>query len=172
MSAPAPSPDNVDFILKRTFDAPRALVFKAWTEREHLMKWMGPTGTTMPQATLDLRPGGRFHYCMRMPNGAEMWGLWQFREIVVPERLVLVQSFADPAGNVAPAPMIDGWPLTTLSTTTFVERGGKTEMTLHWTPLDATDAQRALFASMHASMTGGWGGTMAQLDAHLARLQG
>ena len=168
MSDPA---KNVDFVLTRTFDAPRALVFKAWTECDHLMKWFGPKGTTIPKATLDLRPGGSFHYCLRMPNGAEMWGKWVFREIVVPERLVLVSSFSNAAGETTTAPMIEGWPLQTLSTTTFVERDGKTELTLHWSPLDASDAQRTLFGNMHDSMRGGWGGTMDQLEVYLATAQ-
>ena len=159
---------SVDFVLTRTFDAPRALVFAAWTEREHLMMWFGPKGTTIPTAKLDLRPGGSFHYCLRMPDGGEMWGKWVFREIVAPERIVLVSSFSNAAGEIVPAPMIAGWPLQTLSTTTFVERDGRTELTLRWSPLDATDAQRTLFGNMHDSMRGGWGGTFQQLEAYLA----
>ena len=159
---------SVDFVLTRTFDAPRALVFAAWTEREHLMKWFGPKGTTIPTAKLDLRPGGSFHYCLRMPDGGEMWGKWVFREIVAPERIVLVSSFSNAAGEIVPAPMIAGWPLQTLSTTTFVERDGRTELTLRWSPLDATDEQRTLFGNMHDSMRGGWGGTFQQLEAYLA----
>jgi len=159
---------SVDFVLTRTFDAPRALVFAAWTERGHLMKWFGPKGTTIPTAALDLRPGGSFHYCLRMPDGGEMWGKWVFREIVVPERIVLVSSFSNAAGELVPAPMIAGWPLQTLSTTTFVERDGRTELTLRWSPLDATDAQRTVFGNMHDSMRGGWGGTFQQLEAYLA----
>ena len=161
---------NVDFVITRRFKAPRALVFAAWTELDHLMKWFGPKGTTIPKAELDLRPGGSFHYCLRMPDGSQMWGKWVFREIVAPERIVLVSSFADAAGNVVPAPMIAGWPLQTLSTTTFVERDGETELTLRWSPLDATDAQRALFGNMHDSMRGGWGGTMEQLEVYLAQV--
>jgi uncharacterized protein YndB with AHSA1/START domain len=62
------------FITSRTFDAPRELVWKAWTERERLMQWFGPKGFTISTAKLDFRPGGVFLYSMRTPDGKDMWG--------------------------------------------------------------------------------------------------
>ena len=61
-----------EFVISRTFDAPRDLVWKAWTERERLMQWFGPKGFTMPIAKLDFRPGGMLHYCLRSADGKEM----------------------------------------------------------------------------------------------------
>src|SRR5437867_1034411 len=82
------APLDESFTLTRTFDAPRELVFKVWTEAEHLKHWWGPKGMTMLVTRLDLRPGGMFHYSMRTSDGREMWGRFIFREIVPPERIV------------------------------------------------------------------------------------
>jgi uncharacterized protein YndB with AHSA1/START domain len=158
-----------DFVITRVFNAPREMVWRAWTEREQLVRWFGPKGSTMPHATLDLRPGGTFHYAMRGPDGREIWGKWTFREIVAPERLVMVTCFSDAQGGIAPAPMIDNWPLETLSTTTFEEHDGKTTVTLRWSPLNATASQCQTFARMHDSMRQGWGGTFEQLDTYLGK---
>lgn len=114
------------FVITRTFDAPRELVWKAWTERDRMMQWFGPKGFTMSTAKLDLRPGGIFHYCLRSPDGHEMWGKFVYREIVAPERIVLVNSFSDEKGGITRHPMSASWPLEMLSTTTLTEKNGKT----------------------------------------------
>lgn len=158
-----------EFFASRTFDAPRALVWKAWTEREQLMRWFGPKGFTMPTATLDLRPGGVFHYALRAPDGSDMWGKWIFREIVVPERLVFTVSFSDANGGVTRHPMNAQWPLETLSTTTFDEDDGKTTITVRWSALNATEAERQTFAENFDGMRMGWGGTFDQLGEYLAQ---
>jgi len=158
-----------DFVITRVFNAPREMVWRAWTEREQLVRWFGPKGSTIAHAKLDLRPGGTFHYAMRGPDGREMWGKWTFREIVAPERLVMVICFSDAQGGIKPAPMIDNWPLETLSTTTFEEHDGKTTITLRWSPLNATASQCQTFAKMHDSMRQGWGGTFEQLDGYLTK---
>ena len=77
------SPEQ-ELIITRVFDAPRELVFKAWTEPEHFVRWWGPKGYTTPSCTIDLRPGGVMHHCMRSPEGREVWTKGVFREIVVP----------------------------------------------------------------------------------------
>src|SRR3954465_11026908 len=99
------------FVTSRTFDAPRELVWKAWSERARLMEWFGPKGFKMPAAKLDFRPGGSFHYCLEAPNGQEMWGKFVYREIVSPEKIVLVNSFSDEAGGITRHPMSATWPL-------------------------------------------------------------
>jgi uncharacterized protein YndB with AHSA1/START domain len=159
------SPD--EFVISRVFDAPRELVWKAWTEPDRLMKWFGPKGVTMPRCKMDFRPGGIFHYCMLTPEGKEMWGKWVFREIEAPARLVLVSSFSDSAGGITRHPLNAQWPLETLSTTTFESQGDKTRLTIHWTPVNATTEEQATFAQSQASMQQGWGGTMEQLENYL-----
>lgn len=163
-----PTPQGEGFVISRTLAAPRALVFKVWTERAHLMQWFGPAGVTIPTANLDLRVGGGFHYCMRMPNGAEMWGKRVFREIAAPERLVLVRAFSDADGGLTRHPMSTTWPMQTLSIATFADLGAHTDMTVRWSALDATFEERNTFDTSHAGMQHGWAGTLAQLTAYLA----
>jgi uncharacterized protein YndB with AHSA1/START domain len=158
------------FTIARTFDAPRELVFRAWTEVAHLRHWWGPQGFEVTNCTVDLRPGGTMHYGMRGPDGASMWGLWTFRDVVPPELLVFVSSFSDEHGGVTRAPFFDGgWPLRVLSAVTFEERDGKTLVTMVGNPIDATDAERNLFKEMHTSMQGGWTGTLDQLTSYLEK---
>lgn len=158
-----------EFVITRDFDAPREQVWRAWTEREQLMQWFGPSGFTMPHAKLDLRPGGIFHYGLRSPHGQEIWGKWTFREIIAPERLVVVTSFSDAQGGITRHPMAPNWPLETISTTTFEEHDGKTTITIRWAPFEATELEMRAFAEAHSGMQQGWGGTFAQLAEYLAK---
>ena len=158
------------FVISREFNAPRKLVWQAWTERERLMQWFGPKGFTMPTAKLDFRPGGSFHYAMRSPDSKEMWGKFVYREIVAPEKIVLVNSFSDEKGGLTRHPFSPAWPLEMLTETTFVERDGKTRITIKWTPLNATDEERRAFDDARDGMTQGWTGTFEQLDEYLAKM--
>lgn len=166
-SNPAAGPD---FVLTRVFDAPRALLFKVWTEPEHLQQWFSPKGFTVLAGRMDLRPGGTYHYGMRMPNGQEMWGKWIFREIVAPERLVFINAFSDPEGGLGRHPLAPDWPQQMLSTITFDERDGKTTLTIRWSAYKASEIEQKTFDAGHESMKMGWGGTMEQLTAHLAAI--
>lgn len=120
-------------IVTRVFNAPRVLVFKAWTDPAHLARWWGPKGFTTPFCRVDLRPGGLFHYCMRSPEGRDIWGIGVYREIVAPERIVYTDAFADAEGNPVPPTyygMSAGHPPETLVTVTFTEHEGRTRLTL------------------------------------------
>lgn len=131
---PVGEPGGDLLFITRTFEAPRELVFRAWTEPERLTSWWGPDGFTLPVCTVDLRPGGILHYCMRSPDGKDYWGRAVYQEIVPAERLVYTDSFSDPQGN-ATSPTRYGlsalWPRETEVTVTFGEVGGKTLLTLH-----------------------------------------
>jgi uncharacterized protein YndB with AHSA1/START domain len=158
-----------EFYIKRTVDAPRERVWKAWIDEEQLGQWWGPKGFDVVSAKVDLRPGGTFHYLLRSPNGQEMWGRFLFREIVPQERLVFINSFSDPEGGVTRHPLHEGWPLTLLSTVTFADAGaGKTDIAVHWVPYEATEAERKVFEEGKDSMTAGWSGTFDRLDDYLA----
>jgi uncharacterized protein YndB with AHSA1/START domain len=156
------------FVLERTFDAPRARVWQAWTEPDRLKQWFSPKGFTVIAAKMDFRVGGTYHYGMRTPQGQEMWGKWTFREIKAPERLVLVDSFSDAAGGITRHPMSPTWPPQMLSTMIFKDLGAKTALRLEWLPFEATPEELATFDAGRPSMTQGWAGTMEQLVAHLA----
>ena len=122
-------PAERDLVVARVFDAPRELVFGAWTQAERIKRWWGPKNFTMPQCEIDLREGGVFLRCMRSPEGRDTWVTGVFREVVVPERLVLTDSFADAEGNVVPAEHYGfqpGLPLERLITVTFDEHAGST----------------------------------------------
>ena len=159
-----------DFIISRTFDAPRDLVWKAWTEEARLGKWFGSKGASIFHSKNDLRTGGVYHYGMRMADGKEIWGRWVYREIAKPERLVFLSMFSDANGGVTPHPWGMEWPLQTLSTITFADLGGdRTMVTVHWSPFTPTESERASFAANHASMNQGWSGTLEQFDEYLAK---
>lgn len=122
-----------EVVITRIFDAPRELVWQAWTEPEHLMRWWGPKDFTSPTCKIDLRVGGKYLYCMRSPEGQEFWSTGTYREIVPPERLVVTDSFADKDGNVVPASnygLGDDFPLELQVTVILEEYQGKTKMTL------------------------------------------
>ncbi len=158
-----------EFVIERTVDAPRERVWKAWTDPEQLKQWWGPKGFTPRHAKVDLRPGGAFHYCLRSADGQEMWGKLTYREIVAPERLVFIASFSDEQGGVTRHPLSPDWPRETLSTITFTEQGGKTRISVRWSPHAATEVERKTFDLGHDSMRQGWTGTFDQLAAYLAR---
>lgn len=122
-----------ELVITRIFDAPRELVFKAWTDPEHFVRWWGPKGFTTPYCTIDLRPGGVIHFCMRSPEGQDFWCAGVYREITPPERIVCTSFFADQEGHPVPPThygMSADWPAETLMTVTFDEHEGKTKLTL------------------------------------------
>jgi uncharacterized protein YndB with AHSA1/START domain len=132
-SSPAKKPAEQVLVITRVFDAPRELVWKAWTECKRVMLWWGPKGFTTPFCKIDLRVGGVYHNCMRSPEGRDYWSTGIYREIVPLERMVCTDSFADKEGNVVPATnygMSADFPLEMLVKVTFEEVGGKTKLTL------------------------------------------
>jgi uncharacterized protein YndB with AHSA1/START domain len=91
-------------VVSRVFDAPRELVWRAWTDPKYVMQWWGPKGFTCPSCTMDLRVGGKFHICMRTPDGQEFWNGGEYHEIVPHEKIVSEMYFSDSQGNkVEPA---------------------------------------------------------------------
>jgi len=161
---------SIDFVITRTYAAPRELVFQAFTQAEHLLHWWGPKGMKLGIAELDVRPGGVFLYSMESPDGHKMWGKFVYREISAPEKIVFTNSFSDEEGNIIRASFSQTWPLEVLNTWTFTEHEGKTTITLHGVPLNTTEEEQQTYAAMHSSMQQGFGGTFDQLDDYLARM--
>lgn len=161
--------DAQDFTISRVFDAPRSLVWKAWTEPEPLAHWWGPKGCTIRVISLDLKPGGVFHYAMQWQPGHDMFGRFVYREIKSPERLVYVSSFSDAQGGVTRAPFKADFPLELLNTLTLTEQVGKTTLALRGGPINATEEERRAYVGMFDSMRQGFGGTFEQLADYLAR---
>src|SRR5437762_6946579 len=110
------TPTDREIVLTRVFDAPRNLVFEAFSKPELLKRWFGPRGWSLVVCDVDLRVGGGFRFVLRGPDGKEMGMRGVYREIVPPERSVHMESF-------------DDFPGESQVTAVFVEEGGKTTMT-------------------------------------------
>jgi uncharacterized protein YndB with AHSA1/START domain len=164
----SPQTQTQPLIIERTFDAPRELVFKAWSDAEMVKRWWGPRDFTAPAAKHDFRVGGKWLYAMQSANfndGKPIWGTGTFREIAEPERIVMTDCFADENGNVVPASnygMEGDFPLEMLITVTFEDAGpGKTKMTLK---------HEGLPAGEHLSGANeGWNQSLDKMEAELAR---
>jgi uncharacterized protein YndB with AHSA1/START domain len=142
---------------ERVFDAPRELVFQAFTEPRRLAEWFGPKGWTLPECDVDLRPGGEWRYTMRGPNGETSRGIAVYREIKPPERLVYTDAFADEAGNESPT-----MPRTLVSVT-FEDLEGKTRLTMR-SEFGSVDE---LDTVMGMGMLQGMDETLDRLEQHL-----
>jgi uncharacterized protein YndB with AHSA1/START domain len=126
---PAAAPPGRELLVTRLLDAPRALVFKAWTQPEHIARWWGPQGFTIIACAMDIRIGGRFRQCQRSPDGVDFWKQGVYREIVEPERIVFTFAWEDAHGNPGHE---------TLVTVRFEDVGGKTRLTLHQAVFETT----------------------------------
>lgn len=156
-----------DLIITRVFDAPRELVWKAWTEPESMKCWWGPKGFTSPVYKMDLRVGGEYLSCMRSPDGQDFWSKGVFREIIEPERLVMTDSFADKEGNTVSASyygMSGDWPLEMLVTVVFEEHEGKTKLTLKHS------GSKGISATDRDNMQQGWNESFDKLAECLMKV--
>lgn len=125
--------DDRTLILTRLFDAPRDMVFAAWTDPEQAARWWGPKGFTSVACTMDVRVGGAWRRAMRAPDGSQHTARGVYREIIRPERLVFTYAWEDEAGR----PKHE-----TLVTLTFADRGdGRTRLTLHQTMFETVAAR-------------------------------
>lgn len=148
--------------ITRFFDAPRELVWQAWTDPQHLMRWWGPEHFTSPRCTLDLRVGGKFLFCMQAPDGQKFWSTGVYQEVIAPERIVYTDSFADEQGNAVPASyygMGEDIPFTMQVTVTFEDIAGETKMTLRHEGIPAGE--------MSEMTAQGWNGSFDKLAESL-----
>jgi uncharacterized protein YndB with AHSA1/START domain len=150
------TPSEVEFAITRVVDAPRELVYSAFTEPEHLTQWMlGPEGWSMPVCEIDLRPGGAWHYQWRHTNGETMDMHGVYREVSPPERLVTTENWGGPYPE-------------TLNTVTFTEvEDGKTLVTttIRYASTEAREA------ALQTGMTKGVELSYQRLDEVLKALQ-
>jgi uncharacterized protein YndB with AHSA1/START domain len=113
-------PSEREIVIERVFDAPRTLVFEAWTKAEHVAHWWDPSGTPLAVCEIDLRPAGAFRFVNGGPDGAKYPFAGFYREITPPARLVFAST---------PSPVSDGESVGTC-TLVFSERDGKTTLTM------------------------------------------
>lgn len=157
-----------ELILEREFDAPKALVFKAFSEAEHLKQWWGPRGWILTTCDVDFREGGVWHYCMKCVDenqgeffGFESWGKGVYKEIVDGEKIVYMDYFSDAEGNesdVMPA---------TLSTLLFTEKDGKTTVINRAEYVSSEALQQVLDMGMEQGITETWD----RLDEYVTSLK-
>ncbi|MEQ9606852.1 MAG: SRPBCC domain-containing protein [Kiloniellaceae bacterium] len=152
----AAEPQDRVLVITRLLDAPRALVFKVWSQPEHLVRWWGPQGFTLPDCTLEFHPGGAFRCLMRSPEGSEhrMHGVYQ--DIVEPEKISFTWGWVDAEGQRGHETLV------TVLLEEAGEGGAKTKLTL----------RQALFESVTArdAHNGGWSGSFERLAAYVAGL--
>jgi uncharacterized protein YndB with AHSA1/START domain len=118
-----------DLTVTRVIDAPRHLVFKAWTDPDQIACWWGPKGYVTFFHEMDIRPGGSYRFGMRSPAGVDHWKRGVYREIVEPERIVFTFAWEGPDGQPSPE---------TLITVTFDPLGFQTRLTLHQAGFEST----------------------------------
>jgi uncharacterized protein YndB with AHSA1/START domain len=135
-----------ELTITRVFDAPRELVFRAWTKPEHLMRWFGPNNFTIPVCEMDFRAGGKFRFCMRGP-GSEHWVNGVYREIVKPERIVWTGTMEHDNNQIT-------------TTVIFADLGGKTRLSVHQSYSIETESTRGARQ--------GWTETLEHLAEFLA----
>lgn len=125
----------MDVEINRIINAPRQLVFDAWTDPDKLAQWYAPYGCTITVKKFELKQGGQFLHCIYTP-GFDCWCMGEFLEVDAPNKLVYTLNNCDEDGNpVTPAVMgkDDDWPMKTTVTVTFTEQDGKTAVYLHQT---------------------------------------
>ncbi|MGF1623842.1 MAG: SRPBCC domain-containing protein [Alphaproteobacteria bacterium] len=130
--ADARQPADDELLIVRTFDAPIALVFRVWEQREHMIRWWGPRDFTCTALDVDFRPGGAWRACIVSDAYGETWMSGAFREIVRDRRIVF--TFAWEGGDQQPG-------VETLVTVTFEERDGKTTQTFHQAPFVSVETR-------------------------------
>jgi uncharacterized protein YndB with AHSA1/START domain len=152
--------------LERVFDAPRELVFKAFSEAEHLKHWWGPRGWELTVCNIDFRPGGVWHYCMKCIDkeqgdyyGYESWGKGVYKEIVEAEKIDYTDYFSDAEGNES-----DSMPSTDVSML-FEEYEGKTKLVSKSRYISAEALQSVLDMGMEQGITETWDRLAEHLQA-------
>ncbi|WP_281887514.1 SRPBCC domain-containing protein [Paenibacillus sp. YYML68] len=158
--------EGQDFVMERVFDAPRELVFKAFSTAEHLKHWWGPRGWTLTVCNVDFRPGGIWHYCMKCEDknqgdfyGFESWGKTVYQEIVTNEKIVYVDYFSDAEGNEA-----EGMP-PSHTTLVFEEFDGKTRVLSRSTFASAEALKQVIEMGMEQGIRETWDRLAERLQA-------
>jgi uncharacterized protein YndB with AHSA1/START domain len=136
-----------ELTITRTFNAPAALVFKAWTQAEHLVRWLGPKSHPAREVEVDFREGGAWRACLRSPDGEDLWMGGQYREISPPDRLVLTFAW-------------DSTGFETVVTIRLEEVGERTVMHFHQAPFASVDSRD--------SHNEGWSSSFDRLEAFVA----
>jgi uncharacterized protein YndB with AHSA1/START domain len=148
------TPSDLELCMTRVFDAPRKLVFDAWTNPKHVPHWLlGPEGWTMPVCEIDLRVGGTWHFVWRKSDGIEVAMSGVYREVVPPERVVNTERWGP------------DWP-ETINTLVLTEENGRTTVAL----TTLYPSKEARDAALKTGMEKGVAISFDRLDEYLAKV--
>lgn len=153
-----------EITITRIFDAPRNLVWKAWSNPELIKKWWGPKDFTSPECQIDMKVGGKYVFCMQSPDGEKYYSAGSFLEIVPMEKIVYTDAFSDEKGNiVSPTKygMPESFPLEMLVTIKLEDEGDKTKMTLTHSGIENMDPVDV------GNMEIGWGESFDKMSTTL-----
>ena len=157
------------FVMERTFDAPKDLVWRTWTQADLVERWYGP-GVETEIHEFNPTVGGLWLNEMKMGE-TSMRQRMEYTEVAPTDRLVMLMANADADWNVVPSPMMPNWPTTLLTTVTFAEHEGSTRLTLTWEPHECSAAEIAAFAEALPGLDKGWGAGMDIIAEILTELQ-
>lgn len=147
-------------VIERHFDAPRAIVFQAWTTAEHMKNWFSPEHFTTPEAVIECRPGGRFDICMQAPDGQKFWNHGRFIDVVENESLSFeAGAHVDDSGNA---------PFAVRTFVTFADDGDGSLMSVRQEYEIYDEAAKAMVGGAPE----GWRTTLNKLEAEVARIKG
>lgn len=147
-------PATRELVITRVFNAPRELVFKLWTDPDHVKNWWGPKAHPSVEMKMVVRPGGTWRACLQsVETGEKLWHKGVFREVIKPERIVFTFAWEEEGERG----------LETIVTITFAEQNGKTQMTFHQAPFQSVGERDG--------HQGGWRSCFDRLDEHIAFLK-
>ncbi|MCM8556901.1 SRPBCC family protein [Sphingomicrobium sediminis] len=156
------------FTIVRTFDADRETVFDAWADPDKMEQWSGPPGAKLTRLSGDIVEGSLMHTRSDHPDMGTTYTLAKWTRIDRPGHIAWEQSFADAEGRKVTPHFFPAWPLTLLTEVDFRDTDGGTEITLKWTPIEASAEAIAVFVEAMGSMEQGWGGSFDKLAEFLA----
>lgn len=142
--------NNNDLLISHLFDAPREVVFEAWTDPQHLQHWYAPEGCTITFKFIDVRVGGKFHSLIQDPVHGPCWITGEYQEVKSPEKLVFTMELSNEHGvpvSATEAGKSEDWPPAIITTVTFDPVGQQTKLTLHQTVAEAEAKKTGAYQS-------------------------
>lgn len=151
--------------------APRDLVWRAYTESEHLAIWWPGPGPAWGGCRMQFQPGGMFHFLLLPSQGGELWQRWLYLKIEWPDRIVFISSFSDDTGGVTRSPLNPSWPLGVMTTLTFSENKDRTRLELKMHPVNASAEECGVFSRLARETGFIWESAHQRLSVYLDKLK-
>ncbi|NQD70896.1 SRPBCC domain-containing protein [Sphingobacterium shayense] len=142
--------EKKELFINHFFDAPRDVVFRAWTDPEQLRKWYAPDECSITFKNIEVKKGGHYHSCIHDPIHGECWIKGTYLEVVLDEKLVFTMAMSDRAGNSVrsvDAGKTEDWPEEQVTTVTFESLGEQTKVTIHQTVSEAEAKKTGAYQS-------------------------